>query len=71
MTNPNLTRTLPFGALTVHTIVNVFAGLRESFRDWLRARNTLHELDRLTQAQLDDIGLTRADIELLESRTWF
>ena len=66
-----MSRTLPFGALTVHRVVSIFAALGERVGEWHRARRTLHELERLTPAQLDDIGLTRADIERLEGRTLF
>ena len=36
-----------------------------AFRDWDSRRRTLHELERLTDAQFDDIGLTRAHVEEL------
>jgi uncharacterized protein YjiS (DUF1127 family) len=46
----------------------VLAGLVARFRDWDARRRTISELQRLSDAQLDDIGLTRAHIEELRFR---
>jgi uncharacterized protein YjiS (DUF1127 family) len=43
----------------------VLARLVAAFRDWDARRRTIYELERLTDAQLDDIGLTRAHVEEL------
>jgi uncharacterized protein YjiS (DUF1127 family) len=32
------------------------------WRDWLRYRETLRELSRLTNRELDDVGVSRSDI---------
>ena len=40
----------------------VFAKVAERFAVWKEARKTRMELDRLTNAQLRDIGIYRSDI---------
>lgn len=57
------THAVPFGALTVHRIVTAVANVAATFHRWNQTRLTVAELRRLTDRQLDDIGLTRADIE--------
>lgn len=57
------THVVPFGALTVHRIVTAVANVVTAFQRWNRTRLTVAELRRLSDRQLDDIGLTRADIE--------
>lgn len=54
---------VPFGALTVHRIVTAVASVTAAFQRWNRTRLTVAALRRLSDRQLDDIGLTRADIE--------
>ena len=36
--------------------------LIRNYRNWRRYRETVNELSRLTNRELDDIGITRADI---------
>lgn len=62
------TQTAPFGAITVHRIVRAFAKAAEAFRQWREVRRTVNALRRLTPAQLDDIGLTPADVEEIARR---
>ncbi|MCT4333935.1 DUF1127 domain-containing protein [Paracoccus sp. YLB-12] len=40
-----------------------FADLRADFADWLKRRETRAELNRLSERELEDIGLNRADID--------
>lgn len=35
------------------------------FRNWLRYRETVRELSRLTDRELDDLGISRWDIPLV------
>lgn len=42
--------------------------LIRNFRDWRRYRNTVNELSRLSVRELNDLGLTRADIPAVASR---
>ena len=53
----------PFGAITIHRIVTAFAGVAARFRAWNNYRRTLNALRALSPNQLDDIGLTMADVE--------
>lgn len=59
------TRTAPFGAITTHRIVALIARAVAAFRDWNDARITRNALAKLSDRELDDIGLCRADIERL------
>jgi uncharacterized protein YjiS (DUF1127 family) len=36
--------------------------LTENFRNWRRYRNTVSELSRLSNRELNDLGIHRADI---------
>lgn len=56
---------VPFGALTVHRIVTAVSNAIATFRRWNQIRRTVDELRRLSPRQLDDIGLTRSDIQKL------
>lgn len=41
----------------------LFVGLRSRFNDWNARRETRNALNELTERQLEDIGMCRADIE--------
>lgn len=45
----------------------LLASIVDAVREWDARRRTVAELDRLTEAQLEDIGLTRAHIEDLRA----
>ena len=64
------THAVPFGALTVHRIVTAVANVVAAFHRWNQTRLTVAELRRLTDRQLDDIGLTRADIDRMADGTF-
>ena len=57
------TAVAPFGAITVHRVVTALSGVVATLRAWNDTRRTIIALSALTDAQLDDIGLTRGDIE--------
>ena len=57
------TAVAPFGAITVHRIVTAISGVVDKLRAWNDTRRTIIALSALTDAQLDDIGLTRGDID--------
>ena len=57
------TAVAPFGAITVHRVVTALSGVVATLRAWNDTRRTIVALRALSAAQLDDIGLTRADIE--------
>ena len=57
------TAVAPFGAITVQRAVTALSGVVATLRAWNDTRRTIVALRALSAAQLDDIGLTRADIE--------
>lgn len=57
------TQTLPLGAITIYRIVSGTNELLARFRAWRDARRTVRILENLSPRQLDDIGLTRGDID--------
>ncbi|KIC18203.1 MULTISPECIES: DUF1127 domain-containing protein [unclassified Leisingera] len=52
----------PLGAVTVLRVVDAMTNVKTSIVEWYEARETRKALARLTDAQLDDIGMSRADI---------
>ena len=61
----NTNSTLPIGAITLHRVGSALAAAVSQVQAWRDARRTARILGRLSPRQLDDIGLTRADIETL------
>ena len=57
------TTVAPFGAIAIHRFVSAISGVADKLRAWNDTRRTIVVLRALSAAQLDDIGLTRADIE--------
>ena len=58
-------RPAPFGAIATYRFVNAFSGLFAAVQAWNESRQTRAQLSRLSDRELDDIGLCRADIEQL------
>ena len=54
---------LPFGAVAVHRVVSAVSALVAAYNNWQETRRTIAALRALSPAQLDDIGLTSADID--------
>ncbi|WP_108860504.1 DUF1127 domain-containing protein [Ruegeria sp. Alg231-54] len=52
----------PLGAATILHVVDAFINVFESAVEWNESRKTRKILSGLTNAQLEDIGLARADI---------
>jgi uncharacterized protein YjiS (DUF1127 family) len=42
--------------------------LIRNYRNWRRYRNTVNELSRLTNRELNDLGITRGDIHFVARR---
>lgn len=61
----NTNSTLPLGAITLHRVGSALAAAISQIQAWRDARRTARILSRLSARQLDDIGLTGADIETL------
>ena len=58
-------RTAPFGAITVFRMVQSVSNAATSFQVWNAARITRNALSKLSNRELDDIGLCRGDIDLI------
>lgn len=56
------TRTAPFGAIATYTVVRFFSNVATDVIAWNDARVTRNALGKLSDRELDDIGLTRGDI---------
>ena len=53
----------PFGAVVIHRTIGAVSGIVAAIREWNDARRTVNALRRLKDDLLDDIGLSRADIQ--------
>ncbi|MDF2233567.1 DUF1127 domain-containing protein [Albimonas sp. CAU 1670] len=59
---------LPRGALAIHAVVSAVEALIAEFALWNARRNTARALSRLSDRQLQDIGLLGADLEEVAAR---
>ncbi len=57
------TRRAPLGAIATYRITSVFDRAISAVVDWNDARVTRKSLDKLSDRELDDIGLSRGDIQ--------
>lgn len=58
-------RVAPFGAVTIFRAVQFFSEINMNFSRWNDARLTRNALGKLTDRELDDIGLCRGDVALI------
>ena len=58
-------RAAPFGAISIFRSVQVASETISSFAAWNDARITRKALSKLSDRELDDIGLCRGDIEMM------
>ena len=62
----------PFGAITIYRAVDALMSVAKtvstSITDYVEARRTVAQLNKLSPRMLDDIGLTRADIAAYDAR---
>ena len=56
------TRPAPYGAITTYRAVNGLSNVVMAFQAWNDARVTRKALNKLSDRELDDIGLCRGDI---------
>lgn len=63
MTNYVTTRPLPLGAISTYRIVNFFDTALETLKTKRFEYKTARALNALSDFQLEDIGLSRGDIE--------
>lgn len=59
------TRPAPFGAISIFRFVSFIADSVAMFSAWNDARVTRKTLGKLSDRELDDIGLCRGDIEMI------
>ena len=59
------TRPAPFGAISIFRTVQFISNALNAFSNWNDARVTRNTLAKLSDRELDDIGLCRGDIEML------
>ncbi|MFN3721642.1 MAG: DUF1127 domain-containing protein [Paracoccaceae bacterium] len=59
------TRTAPFGAISIFRAVQGVGGMFAAVSAWNDARITRKALSKLSDRELDDIGLCRGDIDKL------
>lgn len=65
MAATHASRPAPFGAISIFRLMQGLGSIGESFAAWNDARVTRKALGRLSDRELDDIGLCRGDIELI------
>lgn len=58
-------RPAPFGAITTYRAVNALTSIFAMLGAWNDARVTRKALSKLSDRELDDIGLCRGDIEMM------
>lgn len=58
-------RPAPFGAIATYRTITAFSAAVGVFKVWNDARITRKALFKLSDRELDDIGLCRGDIEML------
>jgi uncharacterized protein YjiS (DUF1127 family) len=65
MAATHTTRPAPFGAITTYRFVQIIDAAFSAVSGWNDARLTRKALGKLTDRELDDIGLCRGDIETI------
>ena len=59
------TRPAPLGAITTYRAIYALTAFARSIAAWNAARGTRNALSKLSDRQLEDIGLCRGDIDHL------
>jgi uncharacterized protein YjiS (DUF1127 family) len=65
MAATHTTRPAPFGAISTYRFVQLVDTVYSTVAGWNDARMTRKALGKLTDRELDDIGLCRGDIETI------
>ncbi|MBT9244544.1 DUF1127 domain-containing protein [Gemmobacter fulvus] len=63
------TRTAPFGAISTYRFIQFVSTFFAAIADWNDARVTRNALGKLSDRELDDIGLCRGDIDLIGAQS--
>ncbi len=71
MAATEMTRPAPFGAITTYRFVQIADAAIVAVKGWNDARMTRTALGKLSNRELDDIGLCRGDIETIGIRPRF
>ncbi len=58
-------RAAPFGAISIFRSVQFVSNAAAGFAAWNDARVTRNALGKLSDRELDDIGLCRGDVDLI------
>ncbi len=66
-----LTKPAPFGAISVYRAVSAISDLASGIGHWRSRNRTATQLARLSDRQLDDIGLSRGDVETIAAGRYF
>jgi uncharacterized protein YjiS (DUF1127 family) len=67
MATLNSTKPAPFGAITTFRAIHAIESVTNSFAAWNTKRKTYKELSALSTRELEDIGLSRAEVEDLNT----
>ncbi|MBL9075129.1 DUF1127 domain-containing protein [Tabrizicola sp.] len=59
------TRPAPLGAVTTYRTINALSNAVAAFQAWNDARVTRNALSKLSDRELDDIGLCRGDVDVI------
>ena len=59
------TRPAPLGAITTYRTINSLSNAIAAFQAWNDARVTRNALSKLSDRELDDIGLCRGDVDVI------
>jgi uncharacterized protein YjiS (DUF1127 family) len=59
------TRPAPYGAITTYRAINGLSNAFGAIQAWNDARVTRKALNKLSDRELDDIGLCRGDIDFI------
>ena len=59
------TRPAPYGAITTYRAINTLSNAVAVFQAWNDARVTRNALSKLSDRELDDIGLCRGDLDVI------
>jgi len=63
MATLNTTKPAPFGAIATFRAIHALENAKNGFVAWNANRKTYKQLSALTSRELEDIGLSRMDVE--------
>ncbi len=67
MATLNSVKPAPFGAITIYRAIHAIEHVKNNFVAWNTKRNTYKQLSALSARELEDIGLSRAGVEDLNT----